>query len=217
MPKRIVVIACVAAISLAAPLTAAQAAITPSHPKVFTYSLTDFRLIEGGSASGTITFNTDYIPQANIGGAGSAFIDYFNITVDAGSGRGYHKQSFNYPSFNYRNNNSYAQSIYITSPTTSRMYLTFIDNSLNRVLAFNMLVNSSEVGKLSNIPIDFSDKLRNVDCLYSCGVRIITSGSLKLVNSAVPEPATWGMMIAGVGIAGATLRRRHKSDTLKFA
>lgn len=34
---------------------------------------------------------------------------------------------------------------------------------------------------------------------------------MPAVNSAVPEPATWGMMIAGVGMAGATLRRRRRS------
>ncbi len=35
------------------------------------------------------------------------------------------------------------------------------------------------------------------------------NGSLTYaVNGAVPEPATWGMMIAGLGLAGAALRRR---------
>jgi hypothetical protein len=31
--------------------------------------------------------------------------------------------------------------------------------------------------------------------------------------SAVPEPATWGMMILGVGMAGAALRRRRAGST----
>lgn len=30
---------------------------------------------------------------------------------------------------------------------------------------------------------------------------------------AVPEPATWGMMIMGFGLAGATLRRRRTAAT----
>lgn len=35
------------------------------------------------------------------------------------------------------------------------------------------------------------------------------NGSLTYtVNAAVPEPATWGMMIVGFGLAGASLRRR---------
>ena len=32
--------------------------------------------------------------------------------------------------------------------------------------------------------------------------------SFTLADSAVPEPATWAMMIGGFGLAGATLRRR---------
>lgn len=35
------------------------------------------------------------------------------------------------------------------------------------------------------------------------------NGSLTYtVNAAVPEPASWGLMIAGLGLAGAALRRR---------
>lgn len=33
--------------------------------------------------------------------------------------------------------------------------------------------------------------------------------SVTAVAQAVPEPATWGMMILGMGLAGATLRRRR--------
>lgn len=37
------------------------------------------------------------------------------------------------------------------------------------------------------------------------------NGSLTYtVNSAVPEPATWGMMVAGFGAVGAAMRRRPK-------
>jgi len=34
-------------------------------------------------------------------------------------------------------------------------------------------------------------------------------GSLKIEHAAVPEPATWALMITGFGLAGATLRRRR--------
>ena len=34
---------------------------------------------------------------------------------------------------------------------------------------------------------------------------------VEFVGSAVPEPATWAMMIAGFGLAGAGLRRRRAS------
>jgi hypothetical protein len=52
------------------------------------------------------------------------------------------------------------------------------------------------------------------------------SGSLKLfysatsqsqVLTAVPEPATWAMMIAGFGLVGGVARRRQRSTTIVYA
>ena len=34
-------------------------------------------------------------------------------------------------------------------------------------------------------------------------------GDFKLISNAVPEPATWAMMITGFGLVGATIRRRR--------
>lgn len=39
------------------------------------------------------------------------------------------------------------------------------------------------------------------------------SGSFDVTVAAVPEPATWGMMILGFGVAGTALRRRAKVRT----
>ena len=48
-----------------------------------------------------------------------------------------------------------------------------------------------------------------------------TDGSTVTVNafapSAVPEPATWGMMILGLGMVGWGLRRRARSTKVSFA
>ncbi|MEY4239586.1 MAG: hypothetical protein RL339_2187 [Pseudomonadota bacterium] len=41
------------------------------------------------------------------------------------------------------------------------------------------------------------------------------SGTLSF--AAVPEPSTWLMMILGVGIAGAALRRRRQNVTVSYA
>jgi len=35
--------------------------------------------------------------------------------------------------------------------------------------------------------------------------------------AAVPEPATWGLMLAGFGVVGAGLRSRRRSTTVAFA
>ena len=39
---------------------------------------------------------------------------------------------------------------------------------------------------------------------------IVDNVSIDLTNAGVPEPATWAMMIGGMGVAGGALRRRAK-------
>jgi hypothetical protein len=39
----------------------------------------------------------------------------------------------------------------------------------------------------------------------------------NLVSGAVPEPATWAMMIGGIGMVGGAMRRRKVSATVSFA
>ena len=36
------------------------------------------------------------------------------------------------------------------------------------------------------------------------------AGNLQILQSAVPEPATWAMMIVGFGLIGSTIRRRNR-------
>ena len=43
--------------------------------------------------------------------------------------------------------------------------------------------------------------------------RELVSGSISLA-SAVPEPATWALMISGFGLAGAAIRRRRASGAV---
>jgi hypothetical protein len=42
-------------------------------------------------------------------------------------------------------------------------------------------------------------------------------GNLTFIPSAVPETATWMMMLAGFGMMGAGLRYRRRSSTVAFA
>jgi len=41
--------------------------------------------------------------------------------------------------------------------------------------------------------------------------------SINATTGAVPEPATWGMMIAGFGMMGAAMRTRRRSTKVSFA
>ena len=40
---------------------------------------------------------------------------------------------------------------------------------------------------------------------------------LDTVSGAVPEPATWGLLIIGMGMTGAAMRRRRNSPTVVAA
>ncbi|WP_236697445.1 PEPxxWA-CTERM sorting domain-containing protein [Sphingomonas sp. Leaf357] len=56
---------------------------------------------------------------------------------------------------------------------------------------------------------------------YSINGMYTSTGYDKLVfqfvSGAVPEPATWGMMILGFGVVGAAMRRRAKVSRVAFA
>ncbi len=43
------------------------------------------------------------------------------------------------------------------------------------------------------------------------------SGTLSFAGSAVPEPATWAMMLVGFGAIGGAMRRRNTTARVKFA
>lgn len=45
----------------------------------------------------------------------------------------------------------------------------------------------------------------------------ITARATGPVDGAVPEPATWGLMLVGFGAAGVALRRRRSADRLAAA
>jgi hypothetical protein len=53
----------------------------------------------------------------------------------------------------------------------------------------------------------------NLDEGYSERATVTAEFSLNSLSAAVPEPATWGMMIMGFGLAGAVLRRRRSALT----
>lgn len=43
---------------------------------------------------------------------------------------------------------------------------------------------------------------------WNGGIRFATSGTVSPLAGAVPEPTTWAMMIVGLGLVGASMRRR---------
>lgn len=57
------------------------------------------------------------------------------------------------------------------------------------------------------IMADLSMVFINVD--WNAGNFVRLDNVLMFSNNAVPEPASWALMIGGFGLAGASLRRRH--------
>ncbi|PZO86692.1 MAG: hypothetical protein DI623_16060, partial [Sphingomonas sanxanigenens] len=55
----------------------------------------------------------------------------------------------------------------------------------------------------------------NVDVLDNLDYHMSTSQMMDRFRSAVPEPTTWAMLIAGFGMVGGAMRRRR--TTVAFA
>ena len=55
---------------------------------------------------------------------------------------------------------------------------------------------------------DYSAYICDRECLLGEGVTS-PNAAINYVFAAVPEPATWGLMIAGFGMVGASMRRRQ--------
>ncbi len=57
----------------------------------------------------------------------------------------------------------------------------------------------------------------NFDVLANSGYRYTTADAYRAFATAVPEPATWGMMILGFGMVGASSRYRRRSTKVAVA
>ncbi|HEX8413680.1 MAG TPA: PEPxxWA-CTERM sorting domain-containing protein [Sphingomicrobium sp.] len=62
-----------------------------------------------------------------------------------------------------------------------------------------------------------SNNIYRVNGINPFSTFFVNATSSAVVASAVPEPASWAMMIGGFGIVGGSLRRKRKVATLSFA
>jgi hypothetical protein len=72
--------------------------------------------------------------------------------------------------------------------------------------------NNSDVHYYS--PFDFGSGFTATSVVFSVGPNNDNSmglGEVSFFGGAVPEPASWAMMVAGFGLAGAAMRRRARS------
>lgn len=61
---------------------------------------------------------------------------------------------------------------------------------------------------LHNVRSDGSNVPDNTATVYVDGVGSVANGQFSI--TAVPEPASWALMLVGIGLAGATLRTAPK-------
>lgn len=88
----------------------------------------------------------------------------------------------------------------------------FQDSSVSYVLP-NNLTNAEGVGTFS---VDVYDSNWNLQGSYAIFADMTSVTSSSDGVAAVPEPATWAMMIGGFGAAGAVVRRRRARVGIQF-
>ncbi|WP_425228220.1 PEPxxWA-CTERM sorting domain-containing protein [Sphingomonas sp.] len=82
----------------------------------------------------------------------------------------------------------------------------------------NLSVVGLEIGVGSGWTGTFSGAVDNVRVAFANGPNVNANFEVAAVAAAVPEPASWAMMIVGFGVVGFALRRRAKVQTaVRFA
>lgn len=156
------------------------AAASVASPSMAALALFD---ISDGTFSDGATFDGtfEYDPVTKAFGS-------YSVTATAG----------NLPAITYTGANSGAYSGGGAGPNN---FILFLDNG-SRYFNFSFLSPLVEGTQAINVASSY-------DC-NNCGTfRRVTAGSVSSV-AAVPEPATWAMMLLGFGAIGASMRRRRR-------
>lgn len=208
-------LAAVAACAIAAPASADNyvqtATVTSSGPKVTTLNFNQFDSSLGTlnsvtlmfssvlDASGTVTNNSNFLPHnyllstgaiAGLTGNGFNFMQGLGIGLDL-----VHVPKHNSVGLSYDATNSDSETL--TSNLsgfigTGSLPFTFVSTSLFAMIGLNgSLAIDPQIGGLAQISYDYTPS----------------------ATVAVPEPASWAMMMLGIGAIGGAMRRRRSAVT----
>jgi hypothetical protein len=154
---------------------------------------------DGGTLSGTFTMDEyDFL------------LDNFSLTTTAGSleaGGTYTKDN----SFFSNTNPDYAPTpIYIDFQPgyASALHIQFA-NDLGVAAPTDQIIGGYQGPSFECLNSYSCPDAGNLD---NYALRYLVSGEATLVDGGVPEPATWGLMIMGLGGIGAALRRRRATS-----
>ena len=90
-----------------------------------------------------------------------------------------------------------------------------IDNGLLGSLSFtNAILGPNGRGTASITRSAFDIAFFRISGADSFGVNLI---SIETPTGGIPEPATWGLMILGIGAVGGAMRLRRRRTTMRFA
>jgi hypothetical protein len=194
-----------ASLVLALASSAASAAVTYTVSGTFrTQSGGLYATLSGGSFSGSFTLADDYFPRP---AENSAYLYDAPFSIDIFSASGTKVTTLA---------NTPAQATYLQVANTYA--------STYGGLRLFFRVSSTDYLQLV-VPMDFtgtgSINASNANYALVLGddYAYLSSGTISAVQaaSAVPEPASWAMAIAGFALAGGALRRRPKRARPAFA
>jgi hypothetical protein len=124
----------------------------------------------------------------------------------------------------------FGDSAVVTYRITTESWTQSRSNDANSIIAFacfpdpvgrpggslsGMLAASFDLGNPNDATCDdYTDEAGNPERRYSVFLPQIKDGAIVMEPPAIPEPATWAMMIAGFGLVGAAARRRRTAAAL---
>jgi hypothetical protein len=128
---------------------------------------------------------------------------------------------------NYSGVSSFDDTINFTIPQngfgTGSVTSTFVFNTSNLLTFSSILFNGTPLDITSTptssgasiaVPITiFANQLNTIQFVGSVTGSAGFSGTAQFVAAAVPEPATWAMMVVGFGVIGAACRRSRATST----